>query len=173
MRAVDLSRAHKRLCLVLTDQWFQDAASVVLSLVSPTNLQSCSIAHRFWRLELSASHANSLLISHNSSTAICVCRDRLGSVQTHRNGHDKNLLDKVWVFSAYHRLEPIRERLFDTIEPGKKSVLSVLTSNHHVSKNLVSSCQPLSLLPIALEETLLCSRCSSRKEDTLEVNMQP
>ena len=85
-------------------------------------------------------------MSHNLSIATFVRRDRLGSVQTHRNGHDKNLLDKVWVFSAYHRLEPIRERLFDTIEPGKKSVLSVLTSNHHVSKNLVSSCQSHCLL---------------------------
>ena len=73
------------------------------------------------------------------------CRDKIGTFgRNYSNGKtEKNktrVLDKVWVFAEYHKLDSIKHRKFSTLENERKhSVLNYLTSDHYVERELVPS----------------------------------
>lgn len=48
-------------------------------------------------------------------------------------------LDKVWVFAGHHRVTPIKQRKFSALENARKkhSLVSALTSDHYVERELV------------------------------------
>jgi hypothetical protein len=72
-------------------------------------------------------------------------RDKFGTFgrsvnfKNDKQAKKQQILDKVWVFAAHHKLESIKRRKFSTLEQERRhTVLNYLTSDRYVERELVT-----------------------------------